>query len=1060
MDEVDEEVTAVDAAEATHLQSKETEYSVKPNSCNILEPREMVIPGESGYPSSSHEVFSDIFDGKNLSRNASGLAESEHPYASPHSMDSVGIVEELTLRNYNSAKLAVVASNNRERTQTRQNQWLGGGSGIGGSIGDVYRDNGQVSSAQSQWEDMEHMSLPEFLAQKPSSHNHNEIVGQLENNEHRAVSAHTFPPGGIRTKILSKSGFSEFFIKNTLKGKGIIRRGPTQDSTGVELRGQNNAKAAGVNVMVSDASMNSSAKAMRPCPHGVTGFGHGPDSSTDGVSLREWLKSGRHKVKKVDCLYIFRQILDFVDLSHSQGLALQDLRPSYLKLLPSNQVKYLGSCIHGEIMGSVVDQDIPQSEDHVIGKRPVEWGLFPSVSSCTKRQKLTELTNIIRWQPPLPSRPSFKLEAGKFLADTNGVAHRTFGHGTNDEHSPNPGFKTQSKCSSPCMSNTAQQRLILESDQLEKKWYTSPEDISKRSSALSANIYQLGVLLFELLGSFNTERSHVSAMSDLHHRILPRHFLSEYPREAGFCLWLLHPEPSSRPMTKEILHSEVISGLQEVFGDELSSSIDQDDVESELLLHFLLSMKEQEQKHAFKLVEDIRCLEDDIEEVGRRHLSKKSLFFSSSQRDHNSGRESILPSEKIPSLEAPSVSFLSSTNDLRLKKNMSQLESAYFSMRSKVQLPVFDDTARSDKDLLMNQENSDTREKPNDRLGAFFDGLCKYARYSKFEVRGILRTGDFISSANVICSLSFDRDEDYFAAAGVSKKIKIFDFHALFNDSVDIHYPVVEMLNRSRLSCVCWNYYIKNYLASTDYEGIVKLWDAGTGQGFSQYIEHQKRAWSVDFSRVDPTKLASGSDDYSVKLWSINERNCLGTIRNAANVCSVQFSAHSTHLLAFGSADYKTYCYDLRNAKTPWCILAGHDKAVSYVKFLDSETLVSASTDNTLKLWDLNKTSPSGLSTNACCLTLRGHTNEKNFVGLSVADGYVACGSETNEVYAYHRSMPMPITSYKFGSIDPISGKETDDDNGQFVSSVCWRERSDMVVAANSTGCMKVLQAI
>ncbi|KAE8662057.1 hypothetical protein F3Y22_tig00113721pilonHSYRG00168 [Hibiscus syriacus] len=138
----------------------------------------------------------------------------------------------------------------------------------------------------------------------------------------------------------------------------------------------------------------------------------------------------------------------------------------------------------------------------------------------------------------------------------------------------------------------------------------------------------------------------------------------------------------------------------------------------------------------------------------------------------------------------------------------------------------------------------------------------------------------------------------------------------------------------------------------------------------------------------------------------------------------------------------------------------GHDKAVSYVKFLDSGTVVTASTDNTLKLWDLNKTSSGGLSSNACSLTFRGHTNEKNFVGLSVADGYIACGSETNEVYAYHRSMPMPITSHKFGSLDPISGKETDDNNGLFVSSVCWRGKSDMAVAASSSGCIKVLQMV
>jgi WD40 repeat protein len=40
-----------------------------------------------------------------------------------------------------------------------------------------------------------------------------------------------------------------------------------------------------------------------------------------------------------------------------------------------------------------------------------------------------------------------------------------------------------------------------------------------------------------------------------------------------------------------------------------------------------------------------------------------------------------------------------------------------------------------------------------------------------------------------------------------------------------------------------------------------------------KYEEHDKRAWSVDFSRADPTKLASGSDDCCVKLWSMNQVN-------------------------------------------------------------------------------------------------------------------------------------------------------------------------------------------
>lgn len=42
-------------------------------------------------------------------------------------------------------------------------------------------------------------------------------------------------------------------------------------------------------------------------------------------------------------------------------------------------------------------------------------------------------------------------------------------------------------------------------------------------------------------------------MLDLRHRILPPDFLSKNPKEAGFCLWLLHPEPSSRPTARYYL---------------------------------------------------------------------------------------------------------------------------------------------------------------------------------------------------------------------------------------------------------------------------------------------------------------------------------------------------------------------------------------------------------------------------------------------------------------------------------------------------------------------------
>lgn len=183
----------------------------------------------------------------------------------------------------------------------------------------------------------------------------------------------------------------------------------------------------------------------------------------------------------------------------------------------------------------------------------------------------------------------------------------------------------------------------------------------------------------------------------------------------------------------------------------------------------------------------------------------------------------------------------------------------------------------------------------------------------------------------------------------------------------------------------------------------------------------------------------------------------VGTIKTKANVCCVQFPSDSGNTLAFGSADHRIYYYDLRNPSVPLFTLVGHNKTVSYVKFVDSSTLVSSSTDNTLKLWDLSECSSQVVDSPLHSFT--GHMNVKNFVGLSVSDGYIATGSETNEVFVYHKAFPMPALSYKFNTTDPISGDEVDDSE-QFISSVCWRSQSSTLVAANSMGNIKLLEMV
>ncbi|KAL0808742.1 hypothetical protein ABMA28_013170 [Loxostege sticticalis] len=274
-------------------------------------------------------------------------------------------------------------------------------------------------------------------------------------------------------------------------------------------------------------------------------------------------------------------------------------------------------------------------------------------------------------------------------------------------------------------------------------------------------------------------------------------------------------------------------------------------------------------------------------------------------------------------------------------------------------------------------------------LEAFREDLVAFTRYRTLRPLATLSyCSDAINYSTIVSTIEFDKDDEFFAIAGVTKRIKVFEYEAVVRDAVDVHYPCAEMQCSHKISCVSWNAYHKNVLASSDYEGTVSVWDAGTGQRTRALQEHDKRCWSVHFNRADVRLLASGSDDARVKLWALNAERSVATLEAKFNVCCVRFNPRSSCHLAFGSADHCVHYYDLRAPRHPLQVFRDHRKAVSYVQFLDARSLVSASTDSQLKLWRVE--SP------RCVRSFSGHANEKNFVGLATDGKYLACGSENN----------------------------------------------------------------
>ena len=427
------------------LHSQESNFSPNPGSSRKLEFQETVNVQES-----NRDTFTDLLDGKNNDR----VGTSEHACTSPRCTDKSGLmVEELTVRNYNDGKLEIVGvSSTRDGTQN------------------VNMPSGPKPGV---WEDSDSIFFSEFLDKKQEDLNQNQ--NETSDNSPPSPSNTSLSLGGIRTKILSKSGYSEYFVKNTLKGKGVIYRGPARDGVGVHIRGQSDPNPA---VVDSTTTPNSSIGEINVCPSA------GLVEPKPSVSLREWLKDGRNKRDKSKSLYIFNQILNLVDSSHSRGVALHALRPSCFRLLPSNQVLYLGSPAQKEFTETAGDKEIHHL-DHRDEKRQVDQGVLDA-SQCSKRRKHGENWNSFgRWLqfPNHSGSNHVTVHDAKARFGTP----RAFGYGFNEESSI------------PLhVSNTSQVLSSFGGDLLEEQWYASPEDLRERCSTLSSNIYSLGVLLFEV----------------------------------------------------------------------------------------------------------------------------------------------------------------------------------------------------------------------------------------------------------------------------------------------------------------------------------------------------------------------------------------------------------------------------------------------------------------------------------------------------------------------------------------------------------------------------------
>lgn len=158
------------------------------------------------------------------------------------------------------------------------------------------------------------------------------------------------------------------------------------------------------------------------------------------------------------------------------------------------------------------------------------------------------------------------------------------------------------------------------------------------------------------------------------------------------------------------------------------------------------------------------------------------------------------------------------------------------------------------------------------------------------------------------------------------------------------------------------------------------------------------------------SSLASGSDDCTIKIWDWELGELERTIKaHTLSVRDLDFGGpRSAVLLASCSSDLAIKLWDpsdnYRNIRT----LNGHEHAVTSVRFVpsdrsDKNLLVSGSADRTMRLWDA--------TTGFCVRVLKGHSDWVRSVCPSEYGQFVLSASSDNTACLWDIQSPSPAAT-------------------------------------------------
>jgi len=156
--------------------------------------------------------------------------------------------------------------------------------------------------------------------------------------------------------------------------------------------------------------------------------------------------------------------------------------------------------------------------------------------------------------------------------------------------------------------------------------------------------------------------------------------------------------------------------------------------------------------------------------------------------------------------------------------------------------------------------------------------------------------------------------------------------------------------------------------SSAPYSPVMCLWDVSTGACLRRFEDHYGGVQSIavwpeeEIGKIASSKIASSSCAPYIRVWDASTGKCLRTLEGHTTCASV-LMALPDQKLASGSDDKTVRVWNLQRGGCD--VLQGHNKAVTCLAILHDSKLASGSLDTTVRVWSL--------ITSQCLHVLMGH---------------------------------------------------------------------------------------